>query len=244
MCVCEREREWPCVEPLAHATDAHPPQYWTHLHCRHAAVGEADQQQNAHHQPITWRCRTLWTLRSHLKSHARRMPWVMTHARSCRAGVKARMAERESGMTPLLDSAARVRRQGSMAMRRARWLGLLLHVVSGSAGSGGSTARSHGPALEKLLTRTPHALDAMSVLRRATRAQVRHQPFPYLVLDNALPDALYAQLEAAYPPDSSIIAADVSRPHRAVRAHLVLQLTKAQLLGGLASLETAFGSLR
>jgi hypothetical protein len=114
--------------------------------------------------------------------------------------------------------------------RAARWLGrvaLLLQVVSGSAGSG-STARSHGPSLAKLLTRTPHALDAMSVLRRATRAQLRQQPFPYLVLDNALPDALYAQLEATYPPDSSIIAADVSRPHRAVCPHLALHLVKAQ----------------
>lgn len=133
-------------------------------------------------------------------------------------------------MTALLDSAARVRRQGSVAMRRAAgWLGvaLLLQVVSGSTGSG-STARSHGPSLGKLLMRTPHALDAMSVLRRATRAQLRQLPFPYLVLDNALPDALYAQLDAAYPPDSSIIAADVSRPHGAVRPHLALHLAKAQ----------------
>ena len=38
-----------------------------------------------------------------------------------------------------------------------------------------------------------------SILERAERSQVREEPYPILVLENALPEAYYAELEASYP---------------------------------------------
>jgi hypothetical protein len=54
------------------------------------------------------------------------------------------------------------------------------------------------------------------ILVRWACFQLRLSPFPHLVVDNALPDHLYAQLDAAYPLDADIIAADLT-PRAAVR---------------------------
>lgn len=38
-----------------------------------------------------------------------------------------------------------------------------------------------------------------SILERADKSQIRDEPFPHLIMDNALPEAYYAELEAAFP---------------------------------------------
>lgn len=40
---------------------------------------------------------------------------------------------------------------------------------------------------------------SLSVLQKATAADVRRDPFPHLILENALPEDLYAALEASFP---------------------------------------------
>lgn len=42
----------------------------------------------------------------------------------------------------------------------------------------------------------------LSVLGRARAADVCFEPFPHLIIDNALPDDVYAELSAAFPPES------------------------------------------
>ena len=49
----------------------------------------------------------------------------------------------------------------------------------------------------------------LSVLQRATAADLQLDPFPFIVIPNALPDDLYAELEASFPsPQSMGIKAD------------------------------------
>ena len=44
----------------------------------------------------------------------------------------------------------------------------------------------------------------ISVLGKAKKEDVKTDPFPYLVIENALDDAYYSELEAAYPSDEMI----------------------------------------
>jgi len=39
----------------------------------------------------------------------------------------------------------------------------------------------------------------LSILQRATKADVKSEPFPHLILSNALPDDLYAELANRFP---------------------------------------------
>lgn len=49
----------------------------------------------------------------------------------------------------------------------------------------------------------------LSILQRATAADLHRDPFPHVVIPNALPDDLYAELEASFPsPQSMGIKAD------------------------------------
>lgn len=45
---------------------------------------------------------------------------------------------------------------------------------------------------------------SLSVVQNATRADVRSEPFPYLVLHDALPEAIYAELAATFPEPSAL----------------------------------------
>jgi hypothetical protein len=44
-----------------------------------------------------------------------------------------------------------------------------------------------------------------SILGRVTRADVRRDPYPHIVIDNCLPTDLYAELARTYPADSTIL---------------------------------------
>jgi hypothetical protein len=44
-----------------------------------------------------------------------------------------------------------------------------------------------------------------SILGRVTRADVRRDPYPHIVIDNCLPADLYAELARTYPADSTIL---------------------------------------
>jgi hypothetical protein len=50
----------------------------------------------------------------------------------------------------------------------------------------------------------------LSLLQRATKTDVRLEPFPFIVLENALPEELYARLEAALP-DPTSLGVDLNR---------------------------------
>ena len=47
----------------------------------------------------------------------------------------------------------------------------------------------------------------MSLLNKVTKADVKTEPFPYLVINEALDKGLYSELEAAYPSDEKIAGA-------------------------------------
>jgi len=49
---------------------------------------------------------------------------------------------------------------------------------------------------------TPHRL---SILSRAAKSALRTEPYPHLVIENALDEALYAELERAFPRDDIIL---------------------------------------
>ena len=44
----------------------------------------------------------------------------------------------------------------------------------------------------------------ISVLGKARKKDIKEDPFPYLVIENALDDAYYAELAASYPADEVI----------------------------------------
>ncbi|WP_020178514.1 hypothetical protein [Methylopila sp. M107] len=46
--------------------------------------------------------------------------------------------------------------------------------------------------------------ESLSIIRGATRADVRTDPFPHLVLHNALPEELYAELAASFPDPKAL----------------------------------------
>ncbi len=50
---------------------------------------------------------------------------------------------------------------------------------------------------------------SLSVLKRAKASDVCFEPFPHLIVNNALPDDLYAELAASFPPEASL-GVDVS----------------------------------
>lgn len=47
-------------------------------------------------------------------------------------------------------------------------------------------------------------MSSLSVLQRATKANVKSDPFPHVVVRNALPEALYEELAASFPPIETI----------------------------------------
>lgn len=44
-----------------------------------------------------------------------------------------------------------------------------------------------------------------SILRGITRADIRHEPYSHVVVENCLPAPLYAELAQAFPPDDTIL---------------------------------------
>jgi hypothetical protein len=56
-----------------------------------------------------------------------------------------------------------------------------------------------------------------SILGRVTRADVRRDPFPHIVIDNCLPAALYGELARTYPADSTILQLGSNSDNRSVR---------------------------
>ena len=45
-----------------------------------------------------------------------------------------------------------------------------------------------------------------SVLERASRADIRYDPFVHVVLEDCLPEAYYRDLAASYPTDDTVVA--------------------------------------
>jgi hypothetical protein len=58
-----------------------------------------------------------------------------------------------------------------------------------------------------MITEAPLADEDLNLLCRARPADVRVHPFPHVVIENALDDAVYEQLEACYPSDEVIRSA-------------------------------------
>ena len=56
-----------------------------------------------------------------------------------------------------------------------------------------------------------------SILSRASRTQIREDPFPHLVVPDALPADAYRALIAAFPSDRTVIADKRSKPNQAYR---------------------------
>jgi hypothetical protein len=51
-----------------------------------------------------------------------------------------------------------------------------------------------------------------SILRNITRAEIRHEPYVHVVVENCLPAHLYAGLAASYPSDETILRLGKSAP--------------------------------
>jgi hypothetical protein len=74
-------------------------------------------------------------------------------------------------------------------------------------------------------------LSSCSVLRRITRADIRRNPYPYIVVENCLPADLYAELARTYPDDDTIVTVSgakdqyrIRQNHRYdLRAHRILR---------------------
>jgi hypothetical protein len=60
-------------------------------------------------------------------------------------------------------------------------------------------------------------MPSYSILRRATRADVRRDPYPHIVIDNCLPADLYEELARTYPADSTILELGSNSGNRTVR---------------------------
>jgi hypothetical protein len=56
-----------------------------------------------------------------------------------------------------------------------------------------------------------------SILGRVTRADVHHDPYPHIVIDNCLPADLYEELARTYPADSAILQLGSNSGNRSVR---------------------------
>src|ERR1700759_5831206 len=51
-----------------------------------------------------------------------------------------------------------------------------------------------------------------SILRNITRAEIRHDPYVHVVIENCLPTQLYAELAGSYPADETILRLGKSAP--------------------------------
>jgi hypothetical protein len=56
-----------------------------------------------------------------------------------------------------------------------------------------------------------------SILGKVTSADIRREPFPHIVIENCLPDVLYAELERTYPSDQVILSLARTAQSKAVR---------------------------
>jgi hypothetical protein len=56
-----------------------------------------------------------------------------------------------------------------------------------------------------------------SILGQVTRADVRHDPYPHMVIDNCLPAGVYEELARTYPADSAILQLGSNSGNRSVR---------------------------
>ena len=54
----------------------------------------------------------------------------------------------------------------------------------------------------------------LSVLQRATKADIQSEPFPHVVIENALPDDLYAELAASFPSPATLKIDSSANNHR------------------------------
>ncbi|WPB56518.1 hypothetical protein [Xylophilus sp. GOD-11R] len=70
-----------------------------------------------------------------------------------------------------------------------------------------------------------------SVLTNTSRQDLRTDPFPYLVVENCLPPALYAELAAAYPSDDSILDLNAARRGGRVRQNQRNNVSAHQAIG-------------
>ncbi|HYM25799.1 MAG TPA: hypothetical protein VEU08_21425, partial [Vicinamibacterales bacterium] len=72
---------------------------------------------------------------------------------------------------------------------------------------------------------------AYSVLRNITRADIRRDPYPHIVVDNCLPPDVYAELALTYPDDETIVRLSGARDQYVIhqnhrydlRAHRILR---------------------
>lgn len=88
------------------------------------------------------------------------------------------------------------------------------------------------PAIPKFFSAFPAAdLAVCSVLAKAHSGQVSLEPFPYLVIENCLPPALYSALEAAYPSDEKILGINAARRGGRVRQNQRNNVSAHQILG-------------
>ncbi len=60
-------------------------------------------------------------------------------------------------------------------------------------------------------------LSSHSVLRNITRADIRRDPWPYIVVENCLPPELYAELARTYPDDETIVTLSGARDQYRIR---------------------------
>ena len=56
-----------------------------------------------------------------------------------------------------------------------------------------------------------------SILGRVTRADVRRDPYPHIVIDNCLPADLYGELARTYPADATILQLGSNSGNRSIR---------------------------
>jgi hypothetical protein len=69
-----------------------------------------------------------------------------------------------------------------------------------------------------------------SILGRVTRADVRLDPYPHIVIDNCLPADLYAELSRTYPADSTILQLGSNSGRGSVRPNSRQDVHAARIL--------------
>ena len=57
----------------------------------------------------------------------------------------------------------------------------------------------------------------VSVLRNLTRADIRRDPYPHIVVENCLPPEIYAELARTYPDDETILRLSGAREKYVIR---------------------------
>jgi len=60
-------------------------------------------------------------------------------------------------------------------------------------------------------------MSELSILGRVTRADVRHDPYPHIAIENCLPVQLYEELTRTYPEDATILELENNARHRSAR---------------------------